>query len=70
MLDGKIKKCKHLVKPRSPSTRHLCRIYGRRIGTLLDTDKQGREIRCIMRSDVPYDIPGCSLNTNKPWREY
>lgn len=65
-IDGKFKKCKHLVKLNDGKT--LCRIYNGRLGTVLDKDSEGNFIRCIMRKDSPFDYPGCPYNTDKPVR--
>ena len=57
--DGKLKTCKHLVK--LSNTKKLCRIYGNRIGTMIDED-----VMCKLRKDSQFDYANCPLNTNKP----
>ena len=63
-IDGKIKKCKHLVK--LPNGKTLCRIYKKRLGTIIDKTKDGKVVRCVLRKDSKFDYEGCPFNTNKP----
>lgn len=65
-LDGKIKKCKNLVRLKSGTT--LCRIWTKpdRIGTVLDTRKDGVDIVCNQIEDIPYSFKGCPFNKEKP----
>lgn len=65
LLDGKLKKCKHLVRFRNGKT--LCRVYNSRVGMTIDTDSKGRRIVCILRSESPVDYPGCPFNMGKPY---
>jgi hypothetical protein len=56
MLDGKLKRCKYLVKLNSNRT--LCRVYATRLGRILDTSSDGKTmIRCMLKKDssIHYD---------------
>ena len=71
MLDGKIKKCKYLVKHGNKTS---CRIFMRRLGHVIDVSKKtGKVVVCVYRSESPYDYPGCPFNTGKEihpiWRD-
>lgn len=58
--EGRLKKCKHLVKLKSGKT--LCRIYTNRnrVGIPLDDG-----IVCTERKDSFFDYEGCPYNTGK-----
>lgn len=64
---GKLIKCKHLVKLGNGKT--LCRIYhkrlGSRIGTINFEDKRVN-VYCIEREKSPLDYKDCPFNTGKP----
>lgn len=62
IIDGRIKKCKHLVKIKGKT---LCRIYNKRLGQVIDKDSKGNKIICINREDSPIDYVDCPYNTNK-----
>ena len=64
MVDGKIRKCKHLVRLKSGKT--LCRVYKKHLGKLLFKDKKGIKYVCIMRKNNTHDYEGCPYNTEKP----
>ena len=60
MLDGKIKRCKFLVKK---GDRLMCRIYRNRIGTLIDKSKiMGVKVYCGMREHLWINFPDCPFN--------
>lgn len=59
-IDGKIKKCKFLM--RLSSNRTLCRIYDNRLGKVLYNDKKGFIIVCKNRLDVKKHFPNCPYN--------
>ena len=69
ILDGKLKKCKHLVKLESGNG--LCRVYNNdRVGRVIDISKSTREkVICTMRKDSVFDYRGCPYNTGKPYFE-
>ena len=63
-----MKRCKHLVRTKDGKT--LCRIYAKRLGTIIDVDKEsGQVVRCVMRAQGPYDYKDSPLNTDKPLLE-
>jgi len=60
ILDGKIKKCKFLVKK---GGRLICRIYRQRVGRIIDKSKvTGNVIYCGMREDLWINFPDCPYN--------
>ena len=64
IIDGKLKKCKHLVTLKSGSK--VCRIYPRRLGKVLDVKDNGQKVMCMLRKNSYYDYEGCPYNTDKP----
>ena len=62
-LNGVIKKCKHLVRTKDGT---LCRIFHKRLGTIIDKDKEGNVVKCMLRAQAPYDYKDSPLNTDKP----
>lgn len=64
MIDGRITKCKHLVKLKSGKT--LCRVYKTHLGRVLHDNKDGTVQVCKLRKDGNYDYEGCPYNTDKP----
>ena len=61
----KLYKCKHLVLIHG-TERSLCRIYNKRLGTVIDTyiDNKGIKhlVKCINRIDDKTNYPGCNFN--------
>jgi len=65
LLNGKVKKCKYLVKLSGGKT--ICRVYKNRLGKVIDKDKENDElVVCTERSVSPYDYKACPYNTDKP----
>lgn len=66
LVDGKLIKCKHLVKLSNGKT--LCRHYNNRLGQRI----AGKYV-CGPRETSCFDYPECPFNTNKEiapeWRE-
>jgi len=65
--DGSLlmKPCKHLIQLASGKT--LCRIYKKRLGTIIGKDHLGNVYRCIMYNSLNSEIVGCPVNIgNKP----
>ena len=63
MVDGKKKKCKHLVLLKNGKS--LCRIYSKRLGKVLYSRVKGEEriqSVCMMREEVYYNYPNCPFN--------
>ena len=65
--DGKLypsrkKKCKFMVKLPSGST--VCRVYNKRLGTVLSEDKFHKTF-CGVREGSTFDYEGCPFNTDK-----
>ena len=58
-IDGKKKKCKHLVI--LPSKKTLCRVFKKRLGRKID-----KKMICMTREDCKYNYPGCPLNALHP----
>ena len=67
LADGKYRKCKHLIKLGNGKT--LCRIYNKRLGTIIYKTKDGQLFHCIDRMQSKVDYPGCPYNTGKPIQE-
>jgi len=57
---GRFNKCKHLV--RLPSGKTLCRIYNKRLGTVLANRDDGTMIVCSMRNQLPQNFKDCPYN--------
>jgi len=62
MFNGKIKKCKHLIKTKTGKT--LCRVYNKRLGIIIDKDANGM-IGCVYRDNSKYDYKDCPYNKGK-----
>jgi len=68
VIDGKVIKCRHLVK--LPSGKTLCRNYKNRLGTIIAVDEKNNQIyRCNMRSEGKNDWKDCPFNDGKPLYE-
>ena len=62
-VQGVLKRCRYVVRLRGGKT--LCRIYNRRLGTVIGrTMREGKilDIMCCKRDKVPYNYPGCPFN--------
>ena len=60
-----MKACKNLI--RLPSGKTLCRLFKKRLGTIIGKDNEGRIYRCIMYNSLNSEIIGCPMNAgNKP----
>ena len=55
-----MKSCRHLVQ--LPSGKSLCRIYKKRLGTIIGKDTEGRVYRCTMYNSLNSEIIGCPVN--------
>lgn len=62
-VNGKKHKCKFLV--RLSKTRTVCRIYSKRLGTIIAKDGD-KLIGCAMRSQSAFNYPGCPMNEDYP----
>ena len=45
-----------------PSGNSLCRVYKKRLGTILGKDEKGRIYRCTMYNSLNAEIEGCPVN--------
>jgi hypothetical protein len=62
MKDGKLKKCRFLVKLAKNT---VCRVYRDRLGRKID-EVDGMNMRCNHRINALNDYEGCPYNTGKP----
>ena len=53
-------KCKNLIL--LPSGNSLCRIYKKRLGTIIGKDEFGRIYKCTMYNSLNAEIEGCPVN--------
>ena len=60
--DGSLlmKPCKNLIQ--LPSGNSLCRIYKKRLGTIIGKDDFGRVYKCTMYNSLNSEITGCPMN--------
>jgi len=58
--NGRIKPCKHLIK--LSSGKYLCRIYNKRLGTVIDKLPNGDYVVCKNRLDKKQHYKDCPYN--------
>jgi hypothetical protein len=64
IVDGKIVKCRYLIK--IGATKTTCRIFKNRLGVVIGKTEKGERIKCADRKAAQFDYPGCPFNTGKP----
>lgn len=66
MKNGKLTKCRFLI--RLPSGKTLCRIYKKRVGTILGINDDGNKVMCVPREALAENYPNCPYNKDE-WME-
>lgn len=66
MKNGKPTKCRFLIK--LPSGNTLCRIYKKRVGTIISINDDGNKVMCVPRIIQIKKCPGCPYNKDE-WKE-
>ena len=67
-LNGKFKRCKHLVRLKNGNT--LCRVYKTRLGKVIDYNPiTKKNITCNPRLSIMFNYKGCPFN-NPLWEDF